>query len=133
MVEENHAKIYEILSKILGIKFKTQLNGTEIFFKAFYRMNNLIKNEEKYLLIIEDKKSILFTDKKDFLEQFLLIVKLNIKYLDDEFNELKLQEQSYAKIDENEVFHKHEHIGYCGERLQKLLNKLQEFQKSPNK
>lgn len=41
-------------------------------------MNNLVKNEEKYLLILEDKKSILFTDRTDYLEQFVSIVELNI-------------------------------------------------------
>lgn len=53
---ENHEKIYEKLISILNVKFKVQQKGTEIYFKNFYRMKNLISHKEDYLLILNEKK-----------------------------------------------------------------------------
>lgn len=124
-----HEKIYETLVSILGLKFKTQLKGTDIHFQNLYQMKNLITTEQDYLLIFDDRKTIRFSNKIDFLKQLISIVNLNINVLNEEFKELQQRERNDAIIDENEIFLQHEHIGYCGDRLSKLLNKLKDFLK----
>lgn len=121
---QNHEKIYEKLSLILKIKFKTQLKGTEIYFKSLFQMTNLISNEEHFLVILNEKKNILFSNNKEFYEEMIRIIKLNIDDLNYEYEELQNRSQNDAIIDEYQMFIRHEHIGYCGERLSKFLTKM---------
>ncbi len=130
---ENHEKIYEKLISILNVKFKVQQKGTEIYFKNFYIMKNLISDEEDYLLILNEKKSIRFINKKEFYDGMIFIIKSNINDLNIEYRELQKRSQNDAIIDENEMFMRHEHIGYCGDRLSKFLNKMRKFLESENK
>jgi hypothetical protein len=111
---ENHEKIYEKLISILNVKFKIQQKGTEIYFKNFYKMKNLISDEEDYLLILNGKKSIRFVKKKEFYAGMIFIIKSNIYDLNKKYKELQKRCQDDAIIDENEMFMRHEYIGYCG-------------------
>lgn len=129
---ENHEKIYEKLISILNVKFKIQQKGTEIYFKNFYKMKNLISDEEDYLLILNGKKSIRFVKKKEFYAGMIFIIKSNIYDLNKKYKELQKRCQDDAIIDENEMFMRHEYIGYCGDRLSKFLNKMREFLESEN-
>ncbi|WP_277014100.1 hypothetical protein [Flavobacterium lindanitolerans] len=121
---KNHEKIYEKLVSILDVKFKTQLKGTEMYFKSFYSMKNLITEKEDFLLIFEAGKAIRFSNKTEFINEFIDIVRFYINSLDEEYNELLRRERKDTIINENEHFLRHEEIGYCGEKLLKLLNKL---------
>lgn len=62
----------------------------------------------------------------------IFIIKSNIIDLNIEYRELQKRSQNDAIIDKNEMFMRHEHIGYCGNRLSKFLNKMQEFLDSEN-
>lgn len=127
--DKNHEAIYEKLVPIVGFKFKAHLKGTDIIFKNFYKMHNILTNVEDYLLVIEGKKSIRFSSQRDFIDGFISIIKENINELNIEYRELNHRQQNDAIIDENEMFNRHEYIGYTGERIIKFLNVLREMQK----
>lgn len=91
------------------------MKGTEICFQNFYKIKNLITNEEDYLLILQNRNTIRFSKKIEFLNQFISILKQNINDLNEEFKEFQNRERNEVIIDENEIFLRHEHIRYWGE------------------
>ena len=127
--DKNHDAIYERLVSVVGFKFKTQLKGTDIIFKNFYKMHNILTGVEDYLLVIEGKKTIRFSSQQDFIDGFISVIKERINDLNIEYRELNHRQQNDAIIDENEMFNRHEYIGYTGERLIKFLNVLREIMK----
>ena len=124
---QNHDTIYEKLILILKVKFKTQLKGTEIYFKSFYLMKNIISNDEDFLLILNDKKSIRFSSNKEFYEEMIYLIKSNIDDLNLEFQQLQNSIQDDFTIDRNQIFLRHEDIGYCEVKLSKLLTKMEQL------
>lgn len=124
--DRDHEAIYIKLVPIVGFKFKTQLKGTDINFKNFYKMHNILTGVEDYLLVIECKRTIRFSSQQDFINGFITVIKDIINDLNIEFRELKHRQQNDAIIDENEMYNRHEYIGYTGERLIKFLNVLRE-------
>ncbi len=124
--DRDHEAIYEKLVSVVGFKFKTQLKGTDIIFKNFYKMHNILTGVEDYLLIIEGQKTIRFSSQQDFINSFITVIKDTINDLNIEFRELNHRQQNDAIIDENEMYNRHEYIGYTGERLIKFLNVLRE-------
>lgn len=130
--DRDHEAIYEKLVPVVGFKFKANLKGTDIIFKNFYKMHNIVTGIEDYLLVIEGKKTIRFSSQQDFITGFVIIIKDNINELNIEYRELNHRQQNDAIIDENEMFNRHEYIGYTGERLIKFLNVLREILKKEN-
>ena len=127
--DRDHEAIYEKLVPVVGFKFKAHLKGTDIIFKNFYKMHNIVTGIEDYLLVFEGKKSIRFCSQEDFIEGLISVIKDRINDLNIEYKELNYRQQNDAIIDENEMFNRHEYIGYTGERLIKFLNVLREVLK----
>ncbi len=127
--DRDHEAIYEKLVPVVGFKFKAHLKGTDINFKNFYKMHNILTGVEDYLLVIEGKKTIRFSSQQDFIDGFISVIKERINDLNIEYRELNHRQQNDAIIDENEMFNRHEYIGYTGERLIKFLNVLREIMK----
>ncbi len=119
-----HDNIYDKLAVISGIKFKTQLKGTEIYFKEFYKVKDIISEEEEFLLIFDNDKSIRFSTNIDFINKFIQIIYQNKIELDIEYDQLQDMQKFNQIIDENHMFLRYEYIGYCGNRLLKLSDKL---------
>ncbi|MEE1896985.1 hypothetical protein V1389_01470 [Flavobacterium rakeshii] len=131
-IEREHEAIYEKLVPVVGFKFKTHLKGTDIIFKSFYKMHNILTDVEDYLLVIEGQKTIRFSSQEDFIRGFISVIKECVNDLNIEYRELNHRQQHDAIIDENEMFNRQEYIGYTGERLIKFLNVLREKLKKEN-
>ena len=109
----------------------------------FVRFRNLPKKRKQFFedvnKIISEYKQINFYE-KDAHELMNLYLNFEKKLLNEWkapllndffamiwYGILQKRSQNDAIIDENEMFMRHEHIGYCGDRLSKFLNKMQEF------
>ncbi|QYS87186.1 hypothetical protein JJC03_04430 [Flavobacterium oreochromis] len=133
MSSENHQKIYEKISELFNIKFKVQLKGTEIYFTHLYRAKDLINTDiEFYSVTLSNGKKITFFEKEDFLKGLIINVKDEIDLLNNEYRKLEQLEKSSAFIDDYDLYMRHEHIGYCGDKLLKLLKKLRNLQNNTN-
>ncbi len=117
--------IYEILSKIVGLKFKSQIKNSGIEFKKIFKITDLETNKDFYSLII-NQEQINFKDKTEFLNKFAILLEENMKEFDKRFEELqKISNNRW--IDENQIFMEHEEIGHYGYKQSKLLQKIREF------
>ena len=125
MIPDYGQEVYEKISQITGLKFKSQMKGSGIVFKQIFEMNNLISNEKNYLLFT-NSNSIWFTDKNDFIQRFIIWIKKSIDQLNLDYQAV-LERQNQAIVDENWIFLENERIGFTGEKQLKLLNKIREF------
>ena len=127
MTSDYGEKTYEILSELIGLKFKAQIKDSGIEFKKIYRITDLETNVEYYSLIINSEQ-ITFTNRTEFLKEFILLLKNNIEEFDRRFEELQ-RTSNDRWIDENQIYMEHEEIGHYGSKQSKLLKKLIEFEK----
>lgn len=116
-------EIYEILSKLVGLKFKAQFNncGTEL--KGIYKITNLQSTNEYYSLITTDNDRINFKGKAEFLTKFIALLERNIQEFDRRFEELQ-KTSNDRWVDENALYMEHEEIGHYGSKQSKLLEKM---------
>ena len=119
-----HEQIYEKISSIYGITFKTQLNGSPIEFQSFIKFNNLITDQESLLLTFVNEDSIKFKNKSEFIKEFSNYVYCKLIELEDQFKELNSREYHGIKHDENEIFLQHEEIGNGQHKLNQILEKF---------
>ncbi|WP_258101055.1 hypothetical protein [Marinoscillum pacificum] len=124
--ERNTEKIYEILSGILKLKFKTQIKGSGIQFTEIHKMINLQNQKEEHLLFL-DNTVIRFRDNKEFISKFCEHLKENIKEFNREYEELREQEQNSMFVDKQYIWYRDEHISHCGHKQLALLDKMREF------
>lgn len=121
---KRHEDIYEKISSLYGIKFKAQLKDSPIEFKAFYNVVDVITNRECYQIIFANDESIIYSDKSDFITEFMIYIQTKIIELQDQFEELNSREYYGMKYDENEVFNQHERIGHGQYKLNQILDKF---------
>lgn len=133
MNEDYNQEIYEKLSKLINLNFKAQLKGSDICFKNFYKMENIINGEENYLLTFTNKKSIRFKDTWEFINEFIEYLISNIDDFNQQYRELRHREENDFLVDENAVFEEHEYLGYCGNKQLNLLYKMRDFKKDLEK
>lgn len=125
MIPNNEEKIYEILSKLIGLKFKSQIKDSGIVFKKIYRIIDLYTNEEYYSLIINNEQ-INFKNTSEFVKKFISHLENNINEFEKRFEEL--QKKSKDKwIDENQIFIENEEIGHHNSKQFNLLKKMNKF------
>lgn len=127
MIPDYGEKTYEILSELVGLKFKAQIKDSGIEFKKIYRITDLETKEEYHSLIINSEQ-INFKDKNEFLKRFILLLQNNIDEFDRRFEELQ-KTSNDRWIDENQIYMEHEEIGHYGSKQSKLLEKLKGFEK----
>lgn len=117
--------VYLALSKIVTLKFKSQINNSGITFKEISKMIDLLTKEESYLLIT-NKGIIRFSNQQEFIQKFINLIRKSLSELNDEYEELQKQGQQVF-VDENWLFNEHERVGLEGEKQVKLLKKMQSF------
>lgn len=125
MIPDYGQNVYDKVSEITGLKFKSQMKGSGIVFKQVFEMNDLVTNEKTYL-ILTNSDSIWFSDRDDFIQRFIFWIKKSIDQLNAEYQEVQ-ERQNQAVVDEKLMFLEHERIGYTGEKQLKLLNKMREY------
>lgn len=125
--EKMHIEIYEKLSSMYSIKFKNQLKNSPIEFRGFFKFNNLITDEESFLIIFANHESIKFKNKSEFIKEFMNYIYCKILELERQFNELNNREYHGMKYDENDIFMQHEEIGYGQSKLNQILNKFKKL------
>jgi hypothetical protein len=124
---DNSESIYNELVNVFEIKFKAQFNNSSIEFEKFLRVRDMVSKKEDYLLSFNNKKSIRFENKLEFIDKFILILKSDLQDLENQYNALQKREREERSIDENAVFIEHETIGYNGNKLEKLLEKMEKI------
>lgn len=127
MIPDYGEKTYEILSELIGLKFKAQIKDSGIEFKKVYKITDLQTNEEYYSLLVNNEQ-INFKNKSEFLTEFISLLQNNINEFDRRFDELQ-KTSNDRWIDENQIYLEHEEIGHFGYKQSKLLKKMKEFEK----
>ena len=115
---------------LYGIKFKSQLKDSPIEFSRFFKLNNLITDEESLLIIFDNNESIKFKNKTEFIKEFMNYVYCKLLELERRFNELNNQEYYGMKYDENDIFMQHEEIGHGQSKLNQILNKFKKLKEN---
>lgn len=125
MIPNYGEEVYEKVSQITELKFKSQIKDSGIKFKQIFEMTDLISNKRNFL-IFTNSDSIWFTDKDDFIQNFIMLIKKSIDKLNSDYEEI-LERKNQAVVDENWIYLENERIGFTGEKQLKLLNKMREF------
>ncbi len=125
MISEYGQEVYEKVSDLTGLKFKTQIKGSGIVFMQIHELSNLV-SEERFYVLTTNSVSIKFINKDEFIQKFIKLIKQSIDKLNADYQEL-LSLQNQAIVDENMIFIENERIGYSGNKQIKLLNKMREF------
>ena len=108
-------KVYEILSQVTGLKFKSQIKNSGISLEDIFEMKNL------------DKKLIEFKDKRDFIVKFHNHLVDSVIQLKSEFKDLHENENDYMFMGDNHIYYRHEEIGSYIDKQVKLINNIKEF------
>ena len=123
--EEKRASVYTILSKIIGLKFHSELKDSGIEFEGIYRMINLATGKENFLVVVNDHQ-IRFVDAYGFILHFSILLTSNIKYYDEEYSRLtKLSFNEFTYEVAIEMAYKQ--IDCYRFKQKELLAKLTEF------
>ena len=121
--------VYNIVSDIVGLKFKAQIKGSGIALKGIYKILNLENQNEYYLLRINDT-SICFTNQEDFINEFISLLKINLEDLNSQYQDLNERRATEGFVDEYAIFLENEYIGVCGSKQETLLKKMRQFQQA---
>jgi len=70
MIRDFKDEVYEKISQITELKFKSQIKNSGIVFKNIYEMTDLTTNQKSYL-IFTNSDSIWFYERDDFIEEFI--------------------------------------------------------------
>jgi hypothetical protein len=120
---------YEKLSSIFKVKFKSQINNSPIQFERLLQIENLVTNENYYILeISETKHHIKFSDRNSLITEFLDYLEFRIIQNNNDFDNLQIKETELARtgirFDENQIYKEHESIGFLMEKLEQLKKKF---------
>lgn len=77
MADKKVESVYSLLSKIVNLKFYSELKDSGIEFERIYRMTNLSTGKENYLIIVNNVE-IRFVTQRDFIYHFSNFLKNNI-------------------------------------------------------
>lgn len=128
MIEKSiHEEIYEKISYLFKIKFKAKLNDSPIDFESFLQVKDVVSGSENYVISFRKENEIVkFRNKEEFIISFVKFIDLKLSQFEDEFNELQEFESNSMgiKYDENEVYLRHEHIGYGSTKLDQIKKRL---------
>lgn len=125
MIRYYGQEVYEKISQITGLKFKSQIKDSGIEFKQIFEMTDLLSCKKNYLLFT-NSDSIWFTNKDEFIQKFINWIIKSIDQLNSDYQDV-LERQNQAVVDDNWIFIENERIGFTGEKQLKLLNKMREF------
>lgn len=120
MEKQKRESVYNILSKILKLKFHIELKDSGISFNQIYKMLNLETGKECYLLQLNESE-IRFVTTRDFVIHFSIYLQNNIEklvkynrliniehndYTDDIAIDMKYKELDFQKMKQSELLDK---------------------------
>lgn len=118
--------VYNVLSDLIGLKFKSQLKNSGILLEEIFEMKNL-KNSKTHFVLYLDNKVIEFKNKREFIVVFHNHLIDSVNQLRSEFKDLQENKNDYMFLGENHIYHRHEEIGSYEDKQMKLINKMKEF------
>lgn len=125
MIPDFGQTTYTILSKIVNLKFKAQINNSGIELRNIYKMTNLETQTDSYVLIT-NSNSIIFKNQTEFIQEFIQLLENNISEFKVQFKDLQKKSQEHT-IDENAIYMENEYIGHCEYKQSKLLKRMYEL------
>ncbi len=125
MICEFGEPIYEIVSKLTGLKFKAQIKDSGVVFKSIFKMEDLTNGEVHYLLII-DESSIRFSNSEQLISGLIIHIKKNIERLNEDYIVVN-KRRNDAIVDDTYIYLENERIAFCGEKQVKLIDKLRDL------
>lgn len=126
--------VYEKVSEITKLKFKSLIKDSGIEFRQIYKMTDLITQKQNYV-IFTNANQIFFDDRTEFIQAFIEWLKKSISQFNAEYEEL-VGRQNQAIVDENLIYLENERIGHNGNKQLKLLDKMRKLRTelpNPNK
>lgn len=125
MKSEKRKSVYSILSKVLNLKFHTQLKESGIEFTSLYKMTNLVTGQENYLVYV-NKTELRFVTTRDFIFHFSRLLVDNIKTLAARHKEL-INIQTNEFTDDIGIEFAYKEAEYQIMKQTELLDKMNEF------
>ncbi|SEC67198.1 hypothetical protein SAMN04489761_3462 [Tenacibaculum sp. MAR_2009_124] len=126
--KSSNYEIYNKVSEITGLNFKTQIKDCGIYLKDLHLIKDVVSNKSHFLLGF-DKGEIKFVTKEDFIVEFHNYVLKSLNGLKEEFKQLNENEMDYMMFGPNEIYYKHEELGVHTQKHERLLEKFRKFHK----
>ncbi|MFA0960363.1 hypothetical protein AB9P05_01005 [Roseivirga sp. BDSF3-8] len=76
-------EVYDKVSQLTGLNFKAQLKDSGIEFRKIYKMTDMLNEEISYLLVT-DKLGVVFKNRDEFLDKFILQLRSRLADLNQE-------------------------------------------------
>lgn len=125
MKSEKRESTYSILSKILNLKFHSQLKDSGIEFTSLYKMTHLETGNESYLVYVNTTE-LRFVTSRDFVIHFSRLLVENIITLKATLKEL-LNIQINEFTDDIGIEFSYKEVEYHILKQTELLEKMNEF------
>jgi hypothetical protein len=125
MPTEKRESVYSVLSKILKLKFHSELKECGIEFNNIYKMTNLVTGKENYL-VYANETEIKFVTSRDFVFHFTRFLTTNINALKVRYNEL-IAIQTNEFTDDIGIEMSYKQTDYYIFKQTELLTKINEF------
>ncbi|WP_082960185.1 hypothetical protein [Maribacter hydrothermalis] len=116
---------YKSLTKVVKLKFNSELKDSGIELQGIYSMKNLVTEKEFYLLEVNGKQ-IRFANQKSFVVLFSDFLKSNIKELKNRYNYL-LNRTTDEFSDDIGIEMEYKQADYYSMKQTELLKKMIEF------
>lgn len=128
--DNKEEEVYNIVSGLVGFKFKVQLDGSGVRFKEILKVKNLRTDKEYYSLFINEDDALFFTDTESFISQFIAFLNKSIDQLDKEIEDLNHPDN--RPMDSYSLFLMNEDLGVHSCKQVKLIEKLEKVQEKLN-
>ncbi len=116
---------YKSLTKIIKLKFKSELKDSGIELQGIYSMKNMVTEKEIFLLEVNGKQ-IRFANQKAFVVLFADFLNKNIKELNDSYKYL-INRQTDEFSDEVGIEKAYKQAEYYSMKQTDLLKKMIAF------
>ena len=117
-------EVYTKIDKIFKIRLKAQLEGSQIFFKRFLHVEDLIKNE-KYFVLIVNKEGIHFTNLRELYIGLKNVIVKELKEIEKEEQDYQVHKRNDMVYDEVFIDYELDGLGYKGKKLWQILTQIE--------
>lgn len=117
--EDYGTEVYEKITELFKMKFKTHLKGSKIKFEQICSAKDLLTGEELIFIILSDSV-IRCKDKKSFVYNFALYVKRKINEVGQQLQEIEGHRCNDRYFDKHAYYHERELLSEEEYRLGKL-------------
>lgn len=119
--------VYDKLSEITSLKFKTQIKNSGIELRHIYEMKNLLNEKKNFALFLDDT-IISFTNQKQFIIKFHNFILENLKKIDREIEDLNNKRNDYiVNVGEDYFYIRRNDLSYHYQKQEKLIKKMKDF------